>query len=159
MIKSALLKIKRLHPVALSIGCGMLSYCFIEYTDKQQAIFWSNKCLINAYDSSGEGRIKSWSLRLTDDAFIRLRKIYYNNRQEYYSFNVHRFTDISYLGTESAGILRLHTKADDIIVQTYNDPKGNVDSMSTTLNIPVKDITTGQLDSLRNALLYLKSQR
>ncbi|MBS7563955.1 hypothetical protein KHS38_06020 [Mucilaginibacter sp. Bleaf8] len=139
-------------------GCSLLSLCFVWHTNKQRAIFWSNKCLAQAFDTSGDAKLKSWTLNLTDDSFMRLRKIYQGGRQEYFSFNLHRLSDISYLGTETNGVLRIHTKADDIIVQTYQDPKGDVDSMSTMLSIPVRNVTAGQLDSLRNTLLYLKAQ-
>jgi hypothetical protein len=48
---------------------------------------------------------------------------------------------------------------DDIIVQTYDDPKGNIDSMATTLTIPVKDMTPEKLDSLNDALDFLKDTK
>ncbi|MDB5063562.1 MAG: hypothetical protein JWP67_3405, partial [Mucilaginibacter sp.] len=50
------------------------------------------------------------------------------------------------------------TQADDIIVQTYNDPQGDMDSMATTLNIPVKKTAQARLDSLRQALQFLKAK-
>jgi hypothetical protein len=158
MLKSALLQIKRKYPVILGIACGLISLCFVLIADKQQALFWANRCLIQAYDSSGEGRLKNWSLHITEDSFLRLRKTYYNGRQEYYSFNLHRFNNFTYLGTEASGIIHIYTKADDVIVQTYNDPAGNIDSMSTTLNIPVRNISLGQLDTLRTTLLFLKAE-
>jgi hypothetical protein len=52
----------------------------------------------------------------------------------------------------------LKTKADDIIVQTYNDRHGDVDSMTTVLNIPVKNIEPERLDSLREAFNYFKAK-
>ncbi|WP_158827009.1 hypothetical protein [Mucilaginibacter lacusdianchii] len=158
MVKSALWNAQRKSPVLGGIVCGVLSLCFKPTADKQQALFWGNRCLIQAYDSSGDGRLKNWSLNITDDSFLRLRKTYYNGRQEYFSFSLRRFNDFSYLGTETSGIIRMYTKADDIIVQTYRDPKGDIDSMAHTLNVPVRNLSSGQLDTLRNTLLFLKSQ-
>jgi hypothetical protein len=53
--------------------------------------------------------------------FLRLRKIFQNGKQEYYSCQLHNFDDLDYIGTTTSGLLKINTKADDIIVQTYND--------------------------------------
>jgi hypothetical protein len=110
------------------------------------------------FDAEAAGKLKKWELILTDDSFIRLRKIYSNGKQEYYSFHLHRFNDMDYLGTSNAGMLNLKTEDADIIVQTYNDRKGNVDSMTSVLSIPVRNMEPEKLDSLRNALLFFKAK-
>lgn len=127
--------------------------------DEQQWLFWSNKCFVESYNTEGDARLKKWELSVTYDAFVRLRKTYTNGKQEYFSFHLHRFNDMDYLGTTTAGTLQLKTIADDIIVQTYNDPKGDIDSMATSLNIQVKNMSPERLDSLRNALIYLKQKK
>ena len=124
--------------------------------DKQETISWSNQCLLQSFDTSGELKLKKWEFSLTADAFMRFKKTYQNGRQEYYSFNLRRFKDMDYLGTTTRGTIRIKTQADDVIVQTYNDPKGNVDSMTTTLKMPVKNMQAERLDSLYIALNYLK---
>lgn len=95
---------------------------------------------------------------LTSDYFLRLRKTYQHGKQEYFSFNLHRLNEVEYQGDEQTGTLELSTTADDIIVQTYEDPKGDIDSMSTVLELPLKNMSTGRLDSLKNALNYLKAK-
>jgi hypothetical protein len=65
---------------------------------------------------------------------------------------------MDYLGNSTRGIIRLNTLADDVIVQTNNDRKGNVDSMTTTLNFPVKNMDAERVNSLCHALTYLKSK-
>ncbi len=95
---------------------------------------------------------------VTDDSFIRLRKTYQNGKQEYFSFQLRRLNDVDYVGDTNTGTLQLRAKADDIIVQTYNDKKGDVDSMATVLNIPVKNMEPERLDSLRTALNYFKTK-
>jgi len=62
------------------------------------------------------------------------------------------------VGAANTDTLQVTTKADDIIVQTYNDPKGDVDSMATTLNVPVKKTAQPGLDSLRQVLNFLKAK-
>lgn len=134
----------------------MLCSGFGKQWDKQQAITWTNQCLYQMVDVSAEPGIKKWDLNLTQDAFVRFRKTFTNGRQEYFSFNLRRFNDMDYLGNTTRGTLRVKTQSDDIIVQTYNDRKGNVDSMSTSLKIPVKNITAERLDSLLTAFNYLR---
>ncbi|GAA4096339.1 hypothetical protein GCM10022392_19470 [Mucilaginibacter panaciglaebae] len=124
----------------------------------QDWLSWGNKCLNESYDPSTDIKIKKWELSLTDDSFIRLRKTYQNGKQEYFSFYLQKLDDIEYLGNVNNGTLELKSKSDDIIVQTYNDRKGNVDSMASVLNIPVKNMGNERLDSLEQALNYFKSK-
>jgi hypothetical protein len=127
MLKSVLRKLRKLNILTVIVLTGLLHFSFKPAVDEQQMLAWSNKRLNASYDPSGEIKLKKWDLVLTDDAFIRLKKTYQNGKQEYYSFQLHRFSDMSYLGTTASGTLQLKTKADDIIVQTYDDPKGDID--------------------------------
>lgn len=136
---------------------GLLLCGFKTNPDAQQMLGWSNRLLTHVYDPSNEVKLKKWELSVTDDYFLRFRKTYQNGKQEYYSCQLHAFNDMDYIGTTASGLIRINTKADDIIVQTYNDRKGDVDSMATTLTIPVKNMEAEQVDSLRNALLFFKS--
>jgi len=95
---------------------------------------------------------------LTPDYFIRLRKTYAKGKQEYYSFNLHKLNDFDYLGSTTTGIIEFKTLADDIIVQTYNDRHGDIDSMTTVLDIPVKNMEPERLDSLHEAFSYFKAK-
>lgn len=124
---------------------------------EQEWVSWGNKFLTETYDPSVEPKLKKYEIMLTPDHFIRLRKTYQQGKQEYYSFNVKRFTGLDYLpGTGLTDTLQVHTQTDDIIIQTYDDPKGDVDSMATTLSIPVKKIAASRLDSLKKAFQFLK---
>lgn len=124
----------------------------------QDWLSWVNRCLNQSYDPSRDTKLKKFELSVTGDYFLRLRKTYAKGKQEYYSFNLHRLYDMSYLGNTASGTLELKTIADDIIVQTYNDRSGDVDSMTTVLNIPVKNMEPERLDSLRDALNYFKAK-
>ncbi|QKJ28986.1 hypothetical protein HQ865_04195 [Mucilaginibacter mali] len=156
MVNSVLQKTFKLSFLLLP---GLLLYSFKTDPDAQQLLSWSNRLLTRVYDPSNEVKLKKWELNLTDGYFLRLRKTYQNGKQEYYSCQLHAFNDLDYIGTTASGLIRITTKADDIIVQTYNDRKGDVDSMATSLTIPVKNMEPEQVDSLRNALLYFKTQR
>ena len=158
MFRSAFASIKLLC-ISMVLIAALAGYGFALYTDRQQAINWSNECFFLRFDPSGETKLKKWELTVTADAFIRFRKTYIGGKQEYYSFNLRSFADMDYLGNTTQGMLRIKTKADDIIVQTYNDPKGNVDSMTTTLKIPLRNMDAERVDSLFNTLKYLKTAR
>ena len=90
--------------------------------------------------------------------FVHLRKTYQHGKQEYFSFHLTKLDSVNYLGDATNGQLKFKTINDDIIVQTYDDPKGNIDSMATTLTIPVRDMTPEKLDSLNDALEFLKAK-
>lgn len=133
-----------------------LSYCFSYGMDEQDWLTWANRCLSQSYDSSGDTKLKKVELSVTSDYFIRLRKTYAKKKQEYYSFNLHKLNDLDYFGTANNGTLQFKTVADDIIVQTRNDRHGDVDSMTTVLSIPVKNMEPERLDSLKEAFNYFK---
>ena len=121
--------------VAVSVCCS-----FKTGMSDQNWLSWANRCLTQSYDPSGDTKLKKWELSVTGDYFIRLRKTYAKGKQEYYSCHLHSFNDLDYTGTTARGIIRISTNADDIIVQTYNDRRGDIDSMTTTLSIPVKNM-------------------
>lgn len=138
---------------------GLTGLCFKNSMNEPDWLTWGNHCLLQCFDPAGDAKLKKWELTLTDNAFVRLRKTYANGKQEYFSFHLRRFNDMDYLGTTAGGTLQLRTIADDIIVQTYNDPRGNVDSMATSMNISVRNMEPERLDSLQEALEYLKAKK
>lgn len=158
MIKSVLQKTKKLYFLGAMVLLAIVHFSFKPTMSEQEMVRWSNKCLTESYDPSGQAKLKKWELVLTDDAFIRLRKTYTNGKQEYFSFQLHRFTDMDYLGSTVNGTLQLKAVADDIIVQTYNDPHEDIDTMATQLNIPVKNMEPERLDSLQMVLNYFKNK-
>jgi len=158
MLKSVLPKIKKSLLIFSIILAASVGYCFTPGMDEQEMLTWGNKCLTQSFDQSSDTKLKKWELELTPDAFIRMRKTYQDGKQEYFSFHLHRLTDMDYLGTTETGTLQLKTIADDIIVQTYNDKQGDLDSLATILSIPVKNMEPERLDSLQMVLNYFKAK-
>jgi len=156
MPKSVLSKNKKPAFIVSFITAAAISLCFAIGMTDQDWLSWGNKCLSASYDPSADPKLKKWEVLLTDDSFIRLRKTYQNNKQEYFSFQLQKLDSISYTGDATTGTLKLKAKADDIIVQTYNDRQGNIDSMANVLNIPLKNMEPKRLDSLEEALNYFK---
>jgi hypothetical protein len=158
MLKSVLSKIKNVILTAAIILVVMVNYCFKYSFNEQDWLVWANRCLSESYDPTGDAKLKKWDISVNSEAFVRLRKTYSKGKQEYYSFNLRQFNDMDYLGNTNNGSLELKTMADDIIVQSHNDPKGDVDSMTTVLDIPVKNMAPERLDSLQEALNFLKTK-
>ncbi len=158
MIRSVLQKPKKYYLVTAMILLALLHLSFTTGADEQQLLDWSNKCFSESYDPSGDVKLKKYDWTLTPDAFIRLRKTYDKGKEEYYSFQLHRLSDMSYIGNAAGGTLKFKTIADDIIVQTYNDRKGDIDSMATELDIPVKNMQPERIDSLQMVIKYFKDK-
>lgn len=101
-------------------------------------------------------KLKKWDLKITDAGFFRYRKYLINGKQEYFSFKLNKLHDMDYLGTEEHGYLIIKTNGDDVIVQTYNDASGDIDSMGSLIMLPVKNISVESLNDLQKDLLALK---
>lgn len=157
MAKSALLNKAGILNIVVVLGVALMAMSF-KKLDDWQLTSWANRSLKAWFDPDVNAKLKGWTLSVTPDYFLRFKRNYQGGKQEYYSFHLHRFKDMDYLGTTTNGLLRLITNGDDIIVQTYNDPKGDVDSMATSLDVPVRNIRPEQLDSLRSVLLQLKDR-
>lgn len=105
--------------------------------------------LTKYYDSTVDGSLlKRYELNVTNTGFCKYKKIYVNGKTEFFSFNLARFKSMDYYGTTARGELHLHTQNDDVIVQTHNDRKGDVDSMATHMIIPLKEIDQDVLNNL-----------
>lgn len=155
MAKSILTKAKILVILVPTAICCAFTYKMGE----KEWLDWSNKCLLQTFDPSTDTKLKKWEIEVTPQHFVHLRKTYQHGKQEYFSFHLTKLDSVNYLGDTPNGQLQFKTQSDDIIVQTYDDPKGNIDSMATTLTIPVRDMTSEKLDSLTDALAFLKDTK
>jgi hypothetical protein len=144
--------------LAIAICSAVAIVGFKSGMTDQDWLLWTNKCLMQSYNPLPDSRLKKFEFNVTSDAFIRLRKTYAKGKEEYYSFNLHQLNDIDYIGNTAEGTLELKTVADDIIVQTRNDRNGDVDSMTTVLSVPVKNMEPERLDSLREAFNFFKAK-
>jgi hypothetical protein len=101
-------------------------------------------------------KIKKCEITISDDGFLRYRKTYLNGKQEYYSFNLSRLKSVDYMGSIQYGSLNIKTMEDDVIVQTYNDRSGNVDSMTVELDINLSKVEPEDLQTLHQNLFEMK---
>jgi hypothetical protein len=66
-----------------------------------------------------------------------------------FSFNFLKYKDIDFLGSSVRGSLYLRTMEDDVIVQTYHDRQGDIDSMASFMIIPLRSVEPQDLNILR----------
>ncbi len=150
--------IKNVLIILLLITAAGSGFCFKPAYTEPDWLAWTNRCLAEIYNPVADSKLKKWEFTVNADDFLRLRKVYAKGREEYFSMNLHQFNDLDYLGSATSGTLQIKTMADDIIVQTRNDRHGDVDSMTTVLNIPIKNLEPERLDSLRQAFNYFKGK-
>jgi len=115
---------------------------------EEQTVFIQN-FLTKYYDLESQGKeIKRFEINVTNTGFCRYRRFFNKGKEEYFAFNLSRFKSMDYYGNAIKGDLYIRTKNDDVIVQTRNDRKGEVDSTSTYLVIPLKNVDVEQLNAL-----------
>lgn len=125
-----------------------------EYTD------YVRNFLSAHYDDTSENQlVKHYELIVTNSGFCRYKRFFLNGKVEYFSFNLMKFKDLDYYGTDRKGKLFLHTKGDDVIVQTFEDREEDVDSMATYLVIPLRDVEPQDLTGLSEQLAKMNVQR
>jgi hypothetical protein len=121
----------------------------------EQAIFVQKK-LVDHYDAQQEAfGLKREELTVTNTGFCRYKRYFESGKIEYFSFNLIKYKDLDYLGTVKGGKLLIHTSSDDVIVQTYNDKAGDLDSMASGMTIPLKNIEPEDLVALSKSFLLM----
>ena len=144
------LKIWVLASVSL-IFCAFLSHDPLD----EQSIYIQKK-LTDHYDAQQDGNtVKQYELKITNSGFCRYKRYFLNGKTEYFSFNLVKLKTMDYLGTVNNGKLYLRTLSDDVIVQTYNDKKGDVDSMASCLIIPLKNVEAEDLNDFNGKFLKM----
>ena len=124
----------------------------------EQMIYIQNK-LVEHHDSEhGTEHIQRYQLNVTNTGFCRYRRYYASGKVEYFSFNLAKFKDLDYYGTDKNGQLYLRTSGENVIVQTYKDKNGgDVDSMATYMMIPLKNIEPQDLVDLSERLVKMNA--
>lgn len=143
--------------------CVFISSCFalciftgFNHPD-EQTLFIQN-LLVKYYDNDAQTKlVKRYEIIVTNNGFCRYKKIYTNGKEELFNFNLSRFKTMDYYGNSTKGELYLRTLKDDVIVQTRNDKKGDIDSMGTFVIIPLKNIEINELNALAESFQKLNS--
>ncbi|WP_231462322.1 MULTISPECIES: hypothetical protein [unclassified Pedobacter] len=141
-----------LRLLCIPILC-MFLYAFSSVDSVDEYVNYLQKSFTEHYDFAQESStIKKYELNVTNNGFCRYKRYFNSGKVEYFAFKLAKFKDLDYLGTSTAGKLYLRTKSDDVIVQTYNDRAGDVDSMAASIVIPLKNIEAEDLNQIRESL-------
>jgi hypothetical protein len=147
----------KLRTCLYGLSCVFLVAFSIPYDIAEETLF-VQKMFKEHYDEIAiKPALKKYELNVTNTGFCRYRRFYANGKVEYFSFNLCKFKDIDYLGTDKTGQLILRTLGDDVIVQTYNDRQGDVDSMASHMSIPLKNVEAEQLSALAERLARMNA--
>ncbi|WP_158796946.1 hypothetical protein [Pedobacter sp. L105] len=120
---------------------------------EEEAGYVQQKLTEHYNEESGIKNVKKYELHITNTGFCRYKRFFNNGKVEYFSCNLVKYKALDYLGTVQSGTLLLRTKGDDVIVQTYNDSRGgDIDSMATSIAIPLKNIQAEDLNDLEEKL-------
>ena len=134
----------------------LLLCAFSKIDTVEEGLNYLQKTFTEHYDVEQEKNvIKRYELNVTNNGFCRYKRYYLNGKTEYFAFKMSRFKDMDYLGNTESGKLYLRTKGDDIIVQTYKDRGGDVDSMTTQIVIPFKNLQPEDLNLIKENLYKL----
>lgn len=139
--------------IAVIAVLGLFLCGFSDPISLESYLNYLQKSFIDHYDASQEqSLIKRYELNVTNTGFCRYKRFYNSGKTEYFSFKFSKFKQMDYLGSTTEGKLVLRTKGDDVIVQTYNDKAGDVDSMASELVIPLKNIEVDDLNKIKNTI-------
>lgn len=129
---------------------SLLAFCvFSGFNHRDEQTLFIQNLLLKYYDSDAHLKeVKRYEINVTNNGFCRYKKFFNNGKQELFAFNLTHFKRMDYYGSVTKGELYLRTKSDDVIVQTRNDKKGDIDSMGAYIIIPLKNIEIDELNAL-----------
>ncbi len=100
--------------------------------------------------------LKSYSLEITDNGFLRYKKTQNNNKSELYSVKLNKVKDVDFYGTEQSGWFLFQCEPEAVIYQSRRDPKGNIDSMANEICFPLSGISVEELNLFKENFNKLK---
>ncbi len=143
----------------LSLLFCLILMAFSTDISSEEMTYIQNKLVEHHDNEHGTEQIKRFQLNVTNTGFCRYRRYYANGKVEYFSFNLAKFKNLDYYGTDKNGELYLRTSGENVIVQTYNDKRGgDVDSMATYMIIPLKNMEAQDLIDISDKLIKMNAQ-
>ncbi|MFD1628644.1 hypothetical protein [Pseudopedobacter beijingensis] len=100
--------------------------------------------------------VKSYSLEITENGFLRYKRVWKNNKSEFFSVKLEKLDDMSYYGTDKQGTFYFKCSPETVIYQTRRDPRGDIDSMANEISFPVVNMDEEQLNFFVNNINSLK---
>lgn len=131
---------------------------FFDTLSKEDVVVLQDKIQnsFKKYESEKYMGHKSYKFEITNEGFIRYKKVLANNKSEFYSVKADKLSEINYQGTEKSGWLLISCEPSSVIYQTYRDPSGNLDSMVNEIVFPISNIPVEDLNELKYNFESLK---
>ncbi|MFM6954899.1 MAG: hypothetical protein ACKOWL_07925 [Sphingobacteriaceae bacterium] len=117
-----------------------------------------DKLSVNYAPELDHVQVKKADIQLTKEGFFRYRRTLSSGKQEYFAFNLSQLEELDYLGTSQSGFLVLHTRPESIIVQTFHDSRGNIDSMANEVRLPLKGMLVEDITQMNSCLLEVRDK-
>lgn len=141
----------------IAIGAFLMSFSVVNDLFEDSS-YLQNKLKEHHNEGVAKQSIKRFELNVTNSGFCRYRRYLNNGKIEFFAFNLTKYDGMDYFGNDKSGSLILHTKGEDVIVQTHKDRKGDVDSMANYLSIPLKNVDPENLIDFAERLTKLSEQ-
>lgn len=135
----------------------LLLCCAFDSADLNNLLLELQSTLTKSLRISSEINIAKTKLEVTPTGFVRFTKTLKSGKQCYSSLNLSKFFKMDYWGTTDSGLLILRSARNDVIVQTFHDQEGDVDSMSSHLDILLNKIEPEQLNAINYQLKQIKA--
>ncbi|MBE7176007.1 MAG: hypothetical protein INR69_06365 [Mucilaginibacter polytrichastri] len=145
---------KRISPVILSLCIFLLLQAFIPRYDLAAE---TQTLLLRIVAAEDPKTIKSQKIEITPGGFLRFRKNLSSGKSEYFSLHLSRYKELNYTGSEESGWAEIIAADSSVIVQTFNDKKGNIDSMGVSMRIPFRNCSAEDLSMLHAQFSQLKT--
>jgi hypothetical protein len=146
----------RFRGVSLLVLLSLFAFSSPDVLECLQAC--QDKLNLNYAPELDRVQVKKVDFQLTKEGFFRYRRTLANGRQEYFAFNLSQLEDLDYLGTTQSGFLVLHTRPESVIVQTFRDSRGNIDSMANELRLPLKGMQADDLAQLHTCFMQVRDK-
>src|SRR5690606_734443 len=100
--------------------------------------------------------LKSYNLEITENGFLRYKKVQNNNKSELFSVKITRIKDIDFFGTEHNGWFLLQCEPETVIYQSGRDPRGDIDSMANEISFPLQQVSAEELSVFKDNFIKLQ---
>lgn len=137
---------------AVCLFCGFHTVSLSELSSSTEVLL---KKLVQTDIGSG---VKEQKVEITAEGFLRLRRKLQSGKEEYFSFHFSRYQEMDYTGTTENGYANILVADTNVIVQTFHDPAGNIDSMATHLKIGFQQCSAEELSQLASQFTQLRKE-
>lgn len=141
--------------------CLYFFFIFFPFINPSEAdLLILRKGIIEIYNKHEAEKLmgcKSYTFNITEDGFVRYKRILKNNKTEYYSVKINKVQHVNYLGNNKGGWIILVCEPSSVIYQTYRDPAGDIDSMVKDISFPFQSVSAEELTRLEENFKKMKT--